>query len=318
MNQSTVQQADVSNSAANATQNMINDCTPKNESCKSSCGNADQALSELKSAGDAATAKDPKQQTKVDTAKGNLSSGIQKEKNAGDKTSVAGKKKTCDEKNTKMLAQAADLVGKMAQLAAAAMAMNAATAPTTLPTVSIAQTCNTPDPTTGQLPQTPECICAANPRAGGCASASSSGSASAASMGGIGNDASSSVGTPATLPTAGGDPQLPPLQAREASGNTPGGAAGGSPIGGGSGGFGGPGGATGANADGRKALDANILGGAGGGGSSSGGWGSGGGLTAEEKYRDYLPGGKRDPCFRECASGLGKRSQQWWWKIELE
>lgn len=286
-------------------QNFVNACRPVNESCKSSCGDANKALDELKSAASSAQPIQPSQQAALQAEKSKLNSAIDQEKNASDKTSVAGKEKTCADKNAKTMASAMDGIGKMLQALAGAMAANGATAPTNLPTVAGAADCNVPDMTTGQLPQTPECVCARNPRAGGCDQAAQA-AGSSSSMAGLGSDASTSTTAPVSLPTGEGSPELGAAAARDSSGTTPGGAAGGAGVGGGGGGFGGGGPGTGSGADGRKGLDANILGGAGGGSGSGGSSGWGGGV-ADDKYRDYLPGGKRDPASMSAAAAAWNR-----------
>lgn len=308
-NKASLLAGNVDQTGADTLSGFIADCTPKNDSCKESCGSATTALDELKSAVDSAQAKDSSQQAQLTSEKSKINSGIQQEKNASDKTSVAGKEKTCSDKNAKTLASAADGLGKMLQALGTALAANAGTAATTAPTIS-----TTTDCTDATQAQTPTCICAANPRAPGCTSESTS--SEAASMAAVGDASATTAGTATTLPSASNEMQLSALQSRESSSGVGGSSGTGAPLGGGSG-FGGS--AAAASPEVKRSLDTNVIGVAGSGGSGGGGWAKGESPNAA-KYREYLPGGKRDPASaaalvegtKEVSSSGGKSN---WEKV---
>lgn len=159
----------------------------------------------------------------------------------------------------------------------------------------------------------PECICMANPRTPGCSNGyTKPGETSSASLiaGNKATGGGSTVGKgpgSSTLGSSGaaddptgafaGDPD-------SGSGGAMASGSGGSSLGGGGGGSGKD---AGEAAEGKKGLNANILGAAGGGGGGGGGgsWSSVRGSGAASPYRAYLPGGAKDP-----ARGLA--GQQSW------
>lgn len=150
----------------------------------------------------------------------------------------------------------------------------------------------------------PECICMANPRTEGCSGSGGDRAGNNNSRSGLTTGDGSNG---ATRTVAGADlGSDTPMGIEPGAVNNSGGGAGasGSTGGGGSGLGGGSGGGSGgpnaaADGAGGKGLDTNILGGASGGG--GGGYGGVGG--SGDKYRQYLPGGAKDP-----AKGMAGQS----------
>ncbi len=145
----------------------------------------------------------------------------------------------------------------------------------------------------------PECICKANPRTPGCAN-----SYQKANEGSLANLSTGPTGDLTTGATGGalagslGSSGMDGLGDLNGSSDSGSGIAG-APMGGGGGGlsgFGGGGGGAGGDRGeaGKKGLNTDILSGAGGGG-GGGGFGGYRGAASDSKYRQYLPGGDKDP-----------------------
>lgn len=302
---------------------FVGACSAANAICKSSCTSAKEALAALKKSGSSANCQQitdaaQKQtcESQVNSAKSKLNEALAKEEKASDKTSIAGKEKICKEKYSKTLANALQGLAQIlaALMAAKQNAADSAAANGVIPTVTATADCSDP-----AKAQTTECLCLLNPRLTGC----NNGLAGAASTnGGLSSDPGSlsSLGAGDTsLPNAKNAMELQPLNKDGSGGSAPGGSAGGGAgIGGGSSGFGGQGAKDTAGAAGNKPLDANILAGTSGGGGGGGGWG---GFGGGDKYKDYLPGGKRDPASKAAAaaiaaqvSGAGGKSN--WEKVK--
>jgi hypothetical protein len=167
-----------------------------------------------------------------------------------------------------------------------------------------AATATTVDCTDPSQAQTPTCLCAANPRLAGCALAGNSANDSGVTMGSTtGNSMDSAGGAPSLT---GAPPLDPPSVAKDDSSSGVGGAAGGSgsPLDGGSG-LSAAGTAGAADAAGGKGLDTNVLAGVEGGSGGGGGWGNSG-WGKDDNYKDYLPGGKKDPRKLAGQSGAGE------------
>jgi hypothetical protein len=180
-----------------------------------------------------------------------------------------------------------------------------------------AATTTTVDCTDASQAQTPACLCAANPRLAGCALASATSSDGGSSTMGstTGNTTASTGGDPTLSGT--GDGQLAGATNSDNTDSGLGGSAGvGSPLGDGGSLPGAP--DAKAEAAGKSGLDTNVLAGAGGGSGGGGGWGSGWNGGSEDKYKDYLPGGKKDPgaagaAFAKEVTGGGGKSN--WEKV---
>lgn len=219
-----------------------------------------------------------------------------------EKTSVADKAEVCTKKYAALGLSALAGIGSLAQSMAQGKKCdeesNGTSTAANTPTADLAEKCSKPENA-----QLPECLCMANPRLPGCAnglqkagenstigslSALSSPNANAANKNGLsGSD------------LMGGD--APAGDGRKVANDSSGSGAAGAPMGGSAGlsGSGGGGSGTGAptgDANGKKGLDANILGGASGGGGGGGSWGMGSGSgSSDSKLRGYLPGGAQDP-----------------------
>jgi len=148
-----------------------------------------------------------------------------------------------------------------------------------------------------QYKATEECICYLNPRTTGCANSLEKTNMNGESSFGSSGD----VVTPSPKVTSMsglGDNRPTGLDGGGSGSDGSGGA--GVPMGGGGSGIGGGGGGgdgmgRGPNSEGGSGLNTDILSGSGGGG-GGGAWGRGGsGTSANGKYRDYLPGGNKDP-----------------------
>ncbi|QDK39441.1 hypothetical protein [Bdellovibrio sp. NC01] len=223
------------------------------------------------------------------------------EKEATLPKSIASKNKACTYTYGDMLVSAGtgilSVVRSLNQAQQCGDETNGSSTAANTPTADTAEKCSKPENA-----QLPECLCIANPRLPGCAnglqkagenstigtmSALSSPNANSANKNGLsGADLSGGA--------AAGDE-------RKVASDSSGSGAPGAPMGGGAGlgGSGGGGSGTGAptgDANGKKGLDANILGGASGGGGGGGSWGmSGGSGSSDSKLRGYLPGGAQDP-----------------------
>lgn len=305
-------------------------CGAAQGSCSSSCSKAASGLAALKKKAQAAKASancsqavTPEQQAVcpgfLQAYQKALDEGIaaaEQETDSKDAESVAGKQKLCDKKYTANIGSA--LQGIMSMLAGMQQGNNCEeeTDGTAEQLGTLADKCMQPENAS-----LPECICKANPRTVGCSNAYQSMSASGKNElgGGINDktnvDPSNSSGT---LDNSG-------LGGMEQAARSPSGDSGaGAPMGGGGAGIGSSnvGNGSGAGAGdgaGGKGLNTNILGGAGGGGAGGGAWGAGG---AGDKYRQYLPGGAKDPAkalagqqsWKNEVTGQGGKSN--WEKVK--
>ncbi|KYG66575.1 hypothetical protein AZI86_05890 [Bdellovibrio bacteriovorus] len=305
-------------------------CGAAKGGCSSSCSKATSGLAALKKKAQAAMssancsqAVTPEQQAAcpalLEAYKSALQEGIQaaeQEMDSKDPEAVAGKQSLCDKKYTANIGSA--LQGIMSMLAGMKQGSKCEeeTDGTAEQLGTLADKCMQPENAS-----LPECICKANPRTVGCSAAYQSMSANGKNeLGGGINDKANvdPSGNSGTLDNNG-------LGGMEQAARSPSGDGGaGAPMGGGGAGIGsstvGNGnGAGGGEGAGGKGLNTNILGGAGGGGAGGGAWGAGG---AGDKYRQYLPGGAKDPAkalagqqsWKNEVTGQGGKSN--WEKVK--
>lgn len=262
--------------------------------CGSSCSSADKSLAAIKNAKSDCTPVDPINnpnacQTYNQTFEA-LKTESAKDANAGDQKSVEAKKKLCTQKYAQLLTSAlAGIASMLNGMKQGDQCKKESEAETPKTDTAAVEKCKDP-----KNDADPECICLKNPLTAGC----SNGLKSPTNAGELGTgqtdktNVSSSSGGPSLPSDPGGIQQGTPGENSASSGlpGAPGG--GGAGLGGSSGG--GAGAPTGNGQDTvKKGLNANILSGAGGGG--GGGWGAFGGGGGSDKYRQYLPGGAKDP-----------------------
>lgn len=224
-----------------------------------------------------------------------LQAEVPKELSTKDKKAVAGKAALCTGKYAILLASAGTGIMSLANSIKQGKECEDSSDGSGSTSVAAADKCADP----AKAANDPECICKANPRTPGCAN-----SYQKANEGSLSNLTTGSTGDLSTGATdrnvAGGltgtNSDSDPFGGAGGSGDSGGGLPG-APMGGGSGlsGFGGGGGGAGGDRGeaAKKGLNTDILSGSGGGG-GGGGFGAyrGGG---DNKYRQYLPGGEKDP-----------------------
>lgn len=224
-----------------------------------------------------------------------LKDAIEAEIKEANNKSVAGKAKVCQGKYAELAFSAVAGLASMAKSLAQSNKCDSNTNGTASATATNTDTCSI-----AANAQLPECICKANPRLAGCDNTlQKSGQSTTAAMQAVSSPnagTTSSTGglTSADLASTGTD-GLTNTNTGDSSAQGAG-----APVGGGSGALSGGSGGTGSgsaadSSNAKKALNANILGGAGGGG-GGGSWGIGGGSgSSSSQYRPYLPGGEKDP-----------------------
>jgi hypothetical protein len=308
-------------------------CGALRGTCEMLCSSSAGGLTELKAATDAATPScmpdvvmDPTAATRCSALigqfaglKADLLAAIAPEAVPENKKSIAGKSKLCTYSYADLILSAGAGIlsiinsakqANQCQKDSAAADPAAAAVPTDLAVKCVME----------QYKATEECICYFNPRLTGCANSLEKMNSSAdSSMGSAVGAARGPSGTTAGLNADAGATDVN----TNGSGSDGGSGGPGAPTGGGSGigggGGGGDGMGRGNSGSGRSGLDANILAGTGGGGGGGGGWGSRGGAGGD-KYREYLPGGKKDPkalagqeAWAKEVTGSGSKSN--WQKV---
>lgn len=272
-------------------------CGTAQGACSSSCSKASSGLKALvqkaqKEMSGGAKCTNPSQEEACKPLLAQYNSAInegigaaQQEMESSDAESVAGKQKICDTKYKGNMGNA--LQGLMGMLAGMMQGNKCEeeTNGTAEQKGTLEDKCILPENAS-----LPECICKANPLTVGCGASYAKIEANGSQYsGGLENK----VNVDPSRDTASVETPSSGIEHGPMSSDS---GAAGAPMGGGSAGIGGGGtgsgaGAGGGEGDGRSGLNANILAGTGGGG-GSGGWGAGRG---GDSYRNYLPGGAKDP-----------------------
>lgn len=223
-----------------------------------------------------------------------LAKSVPEELKNGNKKSIAGKAAVCTGKYALLLASAGTGIFSLAN----SLKQGKECEKNSDGTAAVAETKVDKCADAEKAANDPECICKANPRTPGCANSyqkANEGSLASLSTGPTGDLTTGATGgaLAGSLGSSGMD-GLGDLNGSSDSGSGIAGA----PVGGGGGGlsgFGGGGGGAGGDRGeaGKKGLNTDILSGAGGGG--GGGFGGYRGAASDSKYRQYLPGGDKDP-----------------------
>ncbi|MFS4459057.1 hypothetical protein [Bdellovibrio sp. HCB2-146] len=228
------------------------------------------------------------------SAKQDLLARIDKELNLNLQTSIAKKTERCTTQYVALLGSAALGLANLKKAAGDSKSCEEDSDAGTQ-TASLTEKCA--DAANANLP---ECICLANPRTAGCSNGLSSVGEANAGQGQAVSPTIASGGDPGGVNLPGGDSASTMGENLASSSGDSGGGIG-APVGGGGSGLGGStgggGGGVGEKGGGGKAgLNTDILSGTGGGG--GGGYGGYGGSEESGSgsgYRNYLPGGSKDP-----------------------